>query len=153
MVDNVTAANLAPVSEYKPWHRVAEVTEKRTPVAHESELQSGTEEHVVIESTVDRVRGEHTTHELFSFLSVIYIFVTIQLLNVCLVLFLTLLYIRTQRWLVPKQPIWAVDIDILHILTYFIDWPFCSATHQEVKLAHALCHISPHQFYIPLTAD
>lgn len=33
----------------------------------------------------------------FSFLLVIYIFVTIQLLNVCLVLFLTLLYIRTQR--------------------------------------------------------
>lgn len=33
----------------------------------------------------------------FSFLSVIYIFVRIQLLNVCLVLFLTLLYIRTQR--------------------------------------------------------
>lgn len=28
---------------------------------------------------------------------VIYIFVTIQLFNVCLVLFLTLLYIRTQR--------------------------------------------------------
>lgn len=33
----------------------------------------------------------------FSFLLIIYIFVTIQLLNVCLVLFLTLLYIRTQR--------------------------------------------------------
>ena len=27
------------------------------------------------ESTVDRVRGEHTTHELFPFLLVIYIFV------------------------------------------------------------------------------
>lgn len=34
---------------------------------------SGTEEHVVIESTVDRVRGEHTTHELF-FLFVGYLY-------------------------------------------------------------------------------
>lgn len=37
---------------------------------------------------------------------------------------------------------------MLHILTYFIDWPFWSAAHSEgVKLAHALCHIGPHQFY------
>lgn len=49
------------------------------------------------ESTLDRVRGEHTLLMNFTFfLLVIYIFVTIQLLNVCLVLFLTLLYIRTQ---------------------------------------------------------
>lgn len=85
------------------------------------EVQSRTGR-VVIGSTVDS-RGEHTMNT--SFLLLIYIFVTIQLLNVCLVLFLTLLYIRTQRRWVLKQPTWAVDIDtIWHILTYFIDWPF-----------------------------
>lgn len=41
----------------------------------------------------------------FLFLLIIYIFVIFQLLNVCLVLFLTLLYIRTQIQLVLKQPV------------------------------------------------
>lgn len=93
---------------------------KRTPVQRRTDMLSLKAQWTELESTLLMN---------FSFLLVIYIFVTIQLLNVCLVLFLTLLYIRTQRWLVLKQPVWAVDIDILHILTYFIDWPFCSATH------------------------
>lgn len=62
----------------------------------------------------------------FSFLLVIYIFVTIQLLNVCLVLFLTLLYIRTQRWLVLQQTSmscwyrYITHFNLFHRLAFFV---------------------------------
>lgn len=102
---------------------VALATGKKHPlVAHERELRWRTE------YTVDRVRGEHTTHELFLFVGYLYLCNNSAVKCVPCTVPHFIVHKDTKK-ISPKTTSMSCWYRYVTHLTYFIDWPFCSATH------------------------